>query len=498
MIFGEDHMKAKILSLLISMLLIAVTGVSVTGTQNLDANAVFNDIVTTQSTRAPWDLLAAYDVGATGQTGANGNSGSEFGNGYHYTTRWAANLIHQYDIDGVLQKEFSIGGVSGLRDLAYNDDTGYFHGGAAGGTIWEMDFESETLIGSISGGFQARAIAYNPDDDVFYCSNFGDPMWVVDASSGTILDTITLGTTTATYGFAYDPAGPWLWVWDQGGGAGTPQYVYQWDLDAGAYTGFTYDVGQDVGSGTGIAGGLWLSEEFETGLMCIGGCYQDSSAPGVTDWIFVYDLYTTNGPPAIPSTPAGPDNGATGVEYTFTTSTTDPEGEDVYYKFDWGDGTISAWFGPFASGATGEGAYIWTTAGIFDVRVKAKDVNGGESDWSDPHPIDIAEGPILEIKPLSTSLFKVKATIKNAGAIEATDVPWSITLDGGAFIGKETTGTIASIPPGGMVEVQSGLVIGLGATIVTVTAEVDPGVSDLREQGGTVLLFVIIIKPGGG
>ena len=98
-------------------------------------------------------------------------------------------------------------------------------------------------------------------------------------------------------------------------------------------------------------------------------------------------------------------------------------------------------------------------------------------------------------------LFKrteVKATIKNAGAVEATDVPWSITLDGGAFIGAETTGSIASIPPGGEVEVQSGLVIGLGATTVTVTADVSPGVSATREQSGTVLLFIIIIKPGGG
>jgi hypothetical protein len=396
-------------------------------------------------------------------------------------------------IDGNLEKEFSIPGVSGLRDLAW--DGTHMWGGAAAGTIWEMDLESETLISTASGGFQARAIGYNSDSDTFYVSNWGDPVWEIDRS-GTIIGQFNLVTTTSTYGFAYDPAGPTLWVFDQTTGATST--VYEWDLVAGAFTGFSYNIGLDVGSGAGIAGGLWLDDNYQAGIMTIGGCVQDSSAPGVTDWLFAYELYTTNGPPATPSTPDGPDNGATGVEYTFTTSTTDPEGEDVYYKFDWGDGTISSWFGPFASGATGEGSYIWTTAGVFEVRVKAKDVNGGESDWSDPHIIDIAEGPIMDIRPLSSSLFKVKATIKNAGAVEATDVAWSITLDGGAFIGKETTGTIASIPPGGQVEVQSGFILGIGATTVTVTADVDPGVSDFREQSGTVILFFINIKPGGG
>jgi photosystem II stability/assembly factor-like uncharacterized protein len=214
-------------------------------------------------------------------------------------------------------------------------------------------------------------------------------------------------------------------------------------------------------------------------------------------------LHTSNGgwdnqPPNIPEIPDGPDTGATNIEYTFTTSTTDPEGEDVYYKFNWGDGTISDWIGPYPSGNTGESSYIWSTSGNFEIRVKAKDINEAESDWSEPHTIDIAEGPIMEIKPISTGFFRIKATIKNTGVVEVLDVAWSIALDGGAFIGKETIGTIASILPGEQVEIQSDLIIGIGPTIVTVTAEVDPGVSDSREQDGTVLLFLILINPGGG
>jgi hypothetical protein len=240
--------------------------------------------------RVPWDQLAVFDIGATGASGANGNAGAEFDGTYFYSTRWASNLLHQYDDTGALVKEFSIPGVSGLRDLAYREDTGYFYGGAAGGTIWEMDFDTETLIGSISGGFQSRAIAYNPDDDVIYCSNWGDPVWVVDPSSGAVLDQFDLVSTTSTYGFAYDNDGTnkYLYVFDQT--AGAESTVYQWDLDAGAYTGFSYDMTPEVGSGAGIAGGLFIGAGFDPNNLVIGGCVQDSSAPGVTDWIAVYEL----------------------------------------------------------------------------------------------------------------------------------------------------------------------------------------------------------------
>jgi hypothetical protein len=90
-------MKAKILSLLISMLLIAVTGVSVTGTQTMDSNVSADGATFNQATDAPWDLLDTIDIGATGVTGANGNAGAEFDGTYHYSTRWASNLIHRYD-----------------------------------------------------------------------------------------------------------------------------------------------------------------------------------------------------------------------------------------------------------------------------------------------------------------------------------------------------------------------------------------------------------------
>jgi len=194
---------------------------------------------------------------------------------------------------------------------------------------------------------------------------------------------------------------------------------------------------------------------------------------------------------------SGPDEGLTGVDYTFTTSADDPELDQVYYWFDWDDGTNSGWVGPYNSGETGSASHAWIDAGDYEITVKAKDINGGESDWSDPHTITILGGPILDIGTIRGGLFRVSVILKNVGATAATGVLWSINLEGGAFIGKTTNGT-DDIPAGEEITISSGLIIGFGATTVTVEAWIPDGPSDTREQDGFVLLFFIKVNPGGG
>jgi hypothetical protein len=92
-------------------------------------------------------------------------------------------------------------------------------------------------------------------------------------------------------------------------------------------------------------------------------------------------------PPVKPAAPSGPATGKVGTEYTYTSSTTDPDGDQVSYLFDWGDNTSSGWVGPFASGATASAVKTWTTKGSYSVKVVAKDTHGVVSVWSDPLPI---------------------------------------------------------------------------------------------------------------
>ena len=95
----------------------------------------------------------------------------------------------------------------------------------------------------------------------------------------------------------------------------------------------------------------------------------------------------TNNPPNKPAAPSGETNGNTGTTYLYTTTTTDPDGDQLFYMWDWGDGNFSEWIGPFNSGADATATYSWTEQGTYSIKVKAKDTFGDESVWSDPLPI---------------------------------------------------------------------------------------------------------------
>jgi hypothetical protein len=87
-------------------------------------------------------------------------------------------------------------------------------------------------------------------------------------------------------------------------------------------------------------------------------------------------------PPAKPVL-TGPTAGVINEVYTYTVVTTEPDGEDVYYFIEWGDGTNSGWLGPFASGQQTTAQKSWGAEATYTVRAKAKDINHVSSEWSD-------------------------------------------------------------------------------------------------------------------
>ncbi len=110
--------------------------------------------------------------------------------------------------------------------------------------------------------------------------------------------------------------------------------------------------------------------------------YMDDDGDGVVDREIEPTNITTP-PPYKPAKPDGPTSGRPGVEYTYTTSTTDSNGDNIYYWFDWGDGTNSGWIGPYSSGDTCTASHEWKKKGSYQVRVKSKDIYDCESPWSD-------------------------------------------------------------------------------------------------------------------
>ncbi len=91
-------------------------------------------------------------------------------------------------------------------------------------------------------------------------------------------------------------------------------------------------------------------------------------------------LFNTSLPP-IPPTITGPAKGKVGVEIEYNFTTTDPDGDEVSYFVDWGDGTNSSWIGPYLSADEVTQTHTWSKRGIYTIKAKAKDIYGAESDW---------------------------------------------------------------------------------------------------------------------
>jgi len=92
-----------------------------------------------------------------------------------------------------------------------------------------------------------------------------------------------------------------------------------------------------------------------------------------------------NHKPLKPDTPDGPTEGEANVEYNYTTCTTDPDGHQLQYGWDWqGDFIVDEWTDFYPSGIEVTVSHSWSLPGPRWIRVKAKDVFGAESEWSDP------------------------------------------------------------------------------------------------------------------
>ena len=204
------------------------------------------------------------------------------------------------------------------------------------------------------------------------------------------------------------------------------------------------------------------------GRSCIRWCYYETNLFG--DPSLKITEGAANHPPEKPGVPSGPTSGKAGVNYTFSSSTTDPDATDqLYYQWDWGNG-VSEWLGPYTSGESVETTHNWLTAGDYQVKIIAKDNNGLESEWSDSVTIHIIIAPQIEIVTISGGL-KITAEIKNTGIVNATHINWTITLQGLVLFGQKKVGTILTIIPGNSLDISTGLVFGFGTVGITVYAD---------------------------
>jgi hypothetical protein len=153
--------------------------------------------------------------------------------------------------------------------------------------------------------------------------------------------------------------------------------------------------------------------------------------------------------PPLPPVIYGPSDGVINVEYSFWTDpVTDPEGDVLYCRWDWGDGNVTDWLGPYSSGSIVYASHAWQDAGIYDIRAQLKGTDG-ESNWSEPHIITIVQGgppstPWIDGpspgKPRITYTYEFNATV-SVGDTILYFIDWGDNTNSG-WIGPYLSGEV--------------------------------------------------------
>jgi hypothetical protein len=244
------------------------------GNGELEWSANINFIVDGETDEL-FDVFFEWPLGP-----GTGEAGIESDGNWIYTSKWDGSAFYRYDLNGNIIGQFTCGNATGVRDLAY--DGTYFYGAAANSTVFQMDFDNEVVVSQFTAPTDIRAIAYNEEENVFYGNNFNTDITKFN-TSGVNLGSFPVGPVGSSYyGFAVDnfsDGAPYLWGYAQTGA--TLNELVQIQLPSGVETGLTLDVGSVLPVGSGIAGGLAISDQIINGHYIFLGVSQMTSIWGI-------------------------------------------------------------------------------------------------------------------------------------------------------------------------------------------------------------------------
>jgi len=121
--------------------------------------------------------------------------------------------------------------------------------------------------------------------------------------------------------------------------------------------------------------------------------------------------FTEGDSPEIPIIISGIIKGCENVEYYFSTYATDPNNDNVQYRFDFGDETISDWTELVSSGTTSKVNHIWEKIGEYKIKSQARDRLGLTSEWSEV--IDVLIEPDTDLDGVSDNVETELGSIVN-------------------------------------------------------------------------------------
>lgn len=136
-----------------------------------------------------------------------------------------------------------------------------------------------------------------------------------------------------------------------------------------------------------VAGSLTLSHTWNGGLDCPVRVRALDVNERASPWSAILPVFAYEPPPAKPSTPQGPTQVNPETPTGYVSSSSDPYGQGVQLIFDWGDGSTIAT--GFNAPVSSEQIHSWAQTGTYVVRVRARDIQGAVSEWSDPLTVTV-------------------------------------------------------------------------------------------------------------
>ena len=198
----------------------------------------------------------------------------------------------------------------------------------------------------------------------------------------------------------------------------------------------------------------------------------------------------------------GASTGITGLPASFTAKAIDPDGDLVYFMFDWdatGAHVYSIWLGPYPQNTTITNlVHIYSSSGTYKVQAKTKDIHGSMSSWGNQITIVITGGitpPPGENMTITsiTGGTKITATYKNNGTFDATNVNWSISIAGKLLKRKNTAvnGTF-NLSAGQTITQSLKVKFGFGRVTIIVKVETPSYGSETVTLSGFVIGPIVI------
>ncbi|MBI5579619.1 MAG: fibronectin type III domain-containing protein, partial [Deltaproteobacteria bacterium] len=176
-----------------------------------------------------------------------------------------------------------------------------------------------------------------------------------------------------------------------------------------------------------------------------------------------------NGAPSAPAVPTGPASALVNASASFSTSASDPNGDSLQYRFDWGGGVLSAW-------GTASQSHGWAAAGQYAVKAQARDSLGLESIWSGAKTITITQNPTPNAAPTA-----------NAGADQ--------TVNTGAVVSLRGSGSDAD---DGIAAYQWRQISGITVTLTGAQTQQASFTAPNLASGSAALVFELTVTDRGG